>query len=155
MRQKQHRRQSKDMSSFLKNMKGYTPRDFRLGKAFYEDKFKYDIQSSLTAAETYQAALNTQDLPAREMVKDQPDALEKIFWLRKPAPIDTLELIRKDDRRAFHQTCNTAKRKGQSAMKNSCLEPRSALSGKRTFCVYRAPPNPGMVRETCAYMATG
>lgn len=77
---------------FLKSMKGYTPRSFRLGKEFYEDKFRYDIQSSLTAAETYQAALTRKSYLHGEMAR-----ISRQLWSRyfgsAPLPNDTLALI--------------------------------------------------------------
>lgn len=78
--------------TYLKNWKGYTPRDFRLGKDFYEDKFKYDIQSSLTAAQTYQAALERKRYLHGEMAKISKELWKKYFG-SKPVPADTLELI--------------------------------------------------------------
>jgi uncharacterized protein (DUF885 family) len=80
--------------SFLQNMKGYTPRSFRLGKEFYEDKFKYEIQSTLTAAQTYEAALTRKAYLHGEMAKISSQLWSKYFG-SKPAPTDTLELIGK------------------------------------------------------------
>lgn len=78
--------------TFLKDMKGYTPRSFRLGKAFYEDKFRYDIQSSLTAEQTYQAAIVRKGYLHGEMARISKELWKKYFGA-KAMPADTLELI--------------------------------------------------------------
>lgn len=80
--------------TFLKNMKGYTPRSFRLGKEFYEDKFKYDIQSTLTAEQTYNAAIERKAYLHGEMAKISTQLWPKYFG-SKALPTDTLELIGK------------------------------------------------------------
>jgi uncharacterized protein (DUF885 family) len=80
--------------TFLKNMKGYTPRSFRLGKEFYEDKFKYDIQSTLTAAQTYNAALARKAYLHGEMAKISAQLWPKYFG-STAMPSDTLELVGK------------------------------------------------------------
>jgi uncharacterized protein (DUF885 family) len=59
----------KDYVAYLKSMKGYTPRSFRLGKELYAKKFELDIQSDLTAEETYKAALERKDYLHGEMAK--------------------------------------------------------------------------------------
>lgn len=78
--------------TFLKGMKGYTPRSFRLGKEFYEDKFKYDIQSTLTAAQTYNAAMERKAYLHGEMAKISAQLWPKYFGSRA-MPTDTLELV--------------------------------------------------------------
>lgn len=78
--------------TFLKNMKGYTPRSFRLGKEFYEDKFKFDIQSTLTAQQTYEAAVTRKAYLHGEMAKISTQLWSKYFGA-KPMPKDTLELV--------------------------------------------------------------
>lgn len=78
--------------TFLKGMKGYTPRSFRLGKAFYEDKFRYDIQSSLTAEQTYQAAIARKGYLHGEMARISKELWKKYFGA-KAMPADTLALI--------------------------------------------------------------
>jgi uncharacterized protein (DUF885 family) len=80
--------------TFLKNMKGYTPRSFRLGKEFYEDKFKYDIQSTLTAEQTYHAAMERKAYLHGEMAKRSTQLWPKYFG-SKAMPTDTLELVGK------------------------------------------------------------
>jgi uncharacterized protein (DUF885 family) len=80
--------------TFLKNMKGYTPRSFRLGKEFYEDKFKYDIQSTLTAEQTYNAAVTRKAYLHGEMAKISTQLWPKYFGT-KTMPADTLELVGK------------------------------------------------------------
>lgn len=80
--------------AYLKTWKDYTPRDFRLGKALYEDKFRYEIQSSLTAEQTYQAALARKRYLHIEMARISRTLWPKYFGTQS-IPADTLELIGK------------------------------------------------------------
>lgn len=68
-------------------------RSFRIGKALYDQKFAYDIQSGWTADALYQKALQAK--------AEHHDAMEKLareLWPKyvgnKPMPTDRLELIR-------------------------------------------------------------
>ncbi|WP_205529466.1 DUF885 domain-containing protein [Taibaiella koreensis] len=78
----------------LRSWKGYTPRDFRLGKALYDDKFKYEIQSSLTAEQTYTAALARKQYLHGEMAGISRQLWKKYFG-DAAQPADTLALIGK------------------------------------------------------------
>ena len=77
---------------FLKSMKGYTPRSFRLGKDLYAKKFEFDIQSNLSAEETYKAAVERKAYLHTEMAKISKQLWPKYFG-QKAMPTDTLELI--------------------------------------------------------------
>lgn len=78
--------------SFLKEMKNDAPRSFRLGKDLYETKFRYDIQSDLSAAETYRAALDRKRYLHGEMAGISR-SLWKKYYGDQPLPADTLALI--------------------------------------------------------------
>jgi len=78
--------------AYLKSMKGYTPRSFRLGKDLYAKKFELDIQSDLTAEETYKAALARKAFLHTEMAKISKQLWPKYFG-NKAMPTDTLQLI--------------------------------------------------------------
>ncbi|KAA5532708.1 DUF885 domain-containing protein [Taibaiella lutea] len=78
--------------AYLKSMKGYTPRSFRLGKDLYAKKFELDIQSNLTAEETYKAALERKDFLHGEMAKISKQLWPKYFG-SKTMPSDNLQLI--------------------------------------------------------------
>jgi len=84
----------KGYTDFLKNMKNDHPRSFRLGKDLYEDKFKYDIQSSKTAQQIYNAAVERKKLVHHEMAKLTIKLWPKYFKTM-PMPSDTLEMIGK------------------------------------------------------------
>jgi len=83
----------KDYVVFLRAMKGYTPRSFRLGKDLYDKKFEFDIQSNLSAGQTYQAALERKAFLHVEMAKLSRQLWPKYFGA-KAMPGDTLALIR-------------------------------------------------------------
>ncbi|MFW5927167.1 MAG: DUF885 domain-containing protein, partial [Wenzhouxiangella sp.] len=67
-------------------------RDFRIGEALYEQKFAYDIQSSLTARELYERALAEKDRLHAEMA-GQAAELWPEYFPDEPAPEDELERI--------------------------------------------------------------
>ena len=70
------------------------PRSLRLGKALYERKFAYNIQSIYTAEQMYQSALTRKKYLHRQMAE-----LSAKLWPRyfgsKPMPADTLDLVRR------------------------------------------------------------
>jgi hypothetical protein len=82
----------KEYTEFLKNLKNDHPRSFRLGKELYEDKFKYEIQSSLTAQQIYNAAVERKKYLHHEMAKFSKQLWPKYFGT-KPMPADSLDLI--------------------------------------------------------------
>ena len=67
-------------------------RPFRIGKALYEQKFAYDIQSRFTAAEIYQQALKHKAALLHDMGHRAARLYPKYFP-GQPAPADTLALI--------------------------------------------------------------
>jgi hypothetical protein len=69
----------KGFATFLKGMKNDKPRSFRLGKEFYEAKFKYDIQAEGTAQQTYNSAVERKKYLHREMTKLSRQLWPKYF----------------------------------------------------------------------------
>lgn len=82
----------KAYAAFLKAMKNDKPRSFRLGKEYYENKFKYDIQAEGTAQQTYNAAMERKKALHREMTKISKTLWPKYFGT-KPMPADSLDMI--------------------------------------------------------------
>jgi uncharacterized protein (DUF885 family) len=82
----------KGYTAWLKTMKNDKPRGFRLGKEFYEDKFKYVIQSSANAQQTYNAAVDRKKFLHREMTKISRQLWPKYFG-KKTIPADSLDMI--------------------------------------------------------------
>lgn len=68
-------------------------RSFRLGKKLYEEKFKFDLQSSFTAEEIYQRALKAKKETHLEMAKRAKELWPKYFPKQKP-PADSLKMIK-------------------------------------------------------------
>ncbi|GAC1593899.1 MAG: DUF885 domain-containing protein [Hymenobacter sp.] len=67
-------------------------RSFRIGKALFEQKFAYDIQSRFSAAEIYQQALRHK----AELLHDMGHRAARLYpkyFPGQPAPADTLALI--------------------------------------------------------------
>lgn len=82
----------KSYAEYLKNLKNDHPRSFRLGKELYEDKFKFEIHSSSTAQQVYNAAMDRKKYLHHQMAKLSIQLWPKYFD-KKPMPADTLELI--------------------------------------------------------------
>ncbi len=68
-------------------------RNFRIGKAFYEQKFAYDIQSGFTAEQLYRRAL-----AAKAAMHDSMEKIARDLWPKylgnTPVPADRLVMIR-------------------------------------------------------------
>lgn len=79
---------------FLKDLKNEQPRDFRLGKELYEDKFKFELQSRYTVEEIYDAAESRKEYLHTEMYKIA-HLLWKKYYGDETLPVDTLTLIKK------------------------------------------------------------
>lgn len=82
----------KEYAAYLKNLKNDHPRSFRLGKELYQDKFKYEIQSSYTAQQIYNAAVERKKYLHQQMAKRATELWPKYFGA-KPMPADTLAMI--------------------------------------------------------------
>jgi uncharacterized protein (DUF885 family) len=82
----------KAYAEWLKALKNDKPRSFRLGKDLYESKFKYEIQSELTAQQIFNAAVERKKYLHREMTKISKKLWPKYFG-PKAMPADSLELI--------------------------------------------------------------
>jgi len=84
----------KNYVTWLKGMKNDHPRNFRIGKEFYDDKFKYEIQSSANAQQTYNAAVERKKFIHREMTKLSKQLWPKYFG-KRAMPADSLDMIAK------------------------------------------------------------
>lgn len=139
----------KDYVVFLKGIKA-TPasRSFRLGKGLYEAKFKYDIQSSLTAQEIFDAAMTRKHYLHGEMAKISQSLWPKYFGT-KPAPTDTLALIGK-----MIDTLSTQHVKPadfQTAIEKQIPELIAFIKNKNLL--YIDSTKPLVIRKEPAYMA--
>jgi hypothetical protein len=79
-------------TDFLKNLKNDHPRSFRLGKELYDDKFKFEMQASMSPQQLYNAAVDRKVFIHHEMAKLSVKLWPKYFG-NKPIPADTLDLI--------------------------------------------------------------
>jgi uncharacterized protein (DUF885 family) len=82
----------KGYAAWLKSLKNDHPRTFRLGKELYDEKFKYEIQSELTAQQIFNAAVERKKYIHREMVKIGKKLWPKYFG-KQPMPADSLDLV--------------------------------------------------------------
>ncbi len=82
----------KAFAEWLKTNKSGKGRSFRLGKTLYDDKFNYEIESSFTPQQMFNAAVERKKMLHREMAK-----LSRELWTKymgdKKMPSDSLEMI--------------------------------------------------------------
>jgi uncharacterized protein (DUF885 family) len=129
-------------------MKNDHPRSFRLGKELYEQKFKYDIQSTFTAQQLYNAAIDRKKYVHREMAKLARQLWPKYFG-KAPMPTDSLELISKviDTLSAKHVSPEDF----QSAIEKQIPVLTAFVKSKDLLTM--DPSKPLVVRKEPAYMA--
>jgi len=79
--------------SWLEKLKNDNPKDFRLGKDLYKEKFQYDIQSSFSAEEIYEKAKTRKAELHAEMAKITKQLWPKYFD-GKEIPKDSIAAIK-------------------------------------------------------------
>lgn len=138
----------KNYVAYLKSMKGYTPRSFRLGKDLYDRKFDLDIQSNLSAEETYQAALKRKDYLHTQMAIVSAKMWPKYFG-NKAMPTDSLALIAQmiDTLSMVHVKPDSF----QSAIEQEI--PKLVAFIKEKNLLYIDSTKPLVIRKEPAYMA--
>ncbi|HEY0272326.1 MAG TPA: DUF885 family protein, partial [Chitinophaga sp.] len=138
----------RDYASWLKALKPAQPRSFRLGKDFYEQKFKYNIQSAFSAEQIYDSAVVRKQYIHREMSRISRQLWPKYFG-QTPQPTDTLELIGKmiDTLSAIHVKPEDF----QSAI--AAEIPKLVAFIKARHLLYLDSTKPLVVRKEPAYMA--
>ncbi len=135
-------------TEFLKNLKNDHPRSFRLGKDLYEEKFKFEIQSSKTAQQIFNAAVERKGFIHHEMAKLSVKLWPKYFG-KTPMPADTLDLIGRmiDTLSATHVKPGEF----QSAIVNQLPKLNAFVTQKDLFTL--DPTKPLEVRKEPGYMA--
>jgi uncharacterized protein (DUF885 family) len=143
-----------DYAGYLKTMrKTMTPensRSFRIGKEFYDTKFKYDIASSYSAEEIYNKAVSRKAELHHEMAQLSRQLWPKYF-LKEAMPTDSLQLIRKmiDKLSLVHVNRDSFLESIQAQI------PALIKFIKEKDLIYIDPSKPLVVRKTPAYMEGG
>ncbi|MDQ0106948.1 uncharacterized protein (DUF885 family) [Chitinophaga terrae (ex Kim and Jung 2007)] len=137
-----------DYANWLKVLKPENPRSFRLGKALYDAKFNYEIQSSYPAEQIYDSAIARKAFVHGEMAKISRSLWPKYFG-NTAMPADSLELIGKmiDTLSANH----VKPEEFQSAIEKQLPALISFI--KEKDLLYIDPSKPLVVRKEPAYMA--
>lgn len=137
-----------DYANWLKALKPENPRSFRLGKALYDAKFNYEIQSSYPAEQIYDSAIARKGFVHGEMAKISRSLWPKYFG-NTAMPADSLELIGKmiDTLSANH----VKPEEFQSAIEKQLPALISFI--KEKDLLYIDPSKPLVVRKEPAYMA--
>ena len=140
----------KGFADWLKNMKNDHPRSFRLGKEFYDDKFKYEIQSQYTSQQVFNAAMERKKYVHHQMAVISRQLWPKYFGTGA-MPTDSLELISKvlDTISLKHVDRDNF----QSSIE--LLLPKLAAFVRNKDLVTLDPSQPLAVRKEPGYMAGG
>ncbi|AMR34665.1 hypothetical protein A0256_24105 [Mucilaginibacter sp. PAMC 26640] len=138
----------KSYATWLKALKNDKPRSFRLGKNFYENKFRYEIQAEGTAQQTYNSAMERKKAVHLEMAKLSRTLWPKYFGT-KAMPADSLDLISKmiDTLSANH----VAPKEFQSAIEAQIPKLTAFIKAKDLLTL--DPSKPLVVRKEPGYMA--
>ncbi|SFI11710.1 DUF885 domain-containing protein [Halpernia frigidisoli] len=138
----------KNYIAWLKNLKPTERRDFRLGKELYDQKFRYNIQSSFSAEELYQLALKRKTFIHTEMAKLAKEMSPKYYGNQK-TPTSDFQLIRKvlDTLSSQH----VKPEEFQSAIEKQIPDLVKFINDKNLL--YLDPSKPLIVRKEPAYMA--
>ncbi|MBC7696136.1 MAG: DUF885 domain-containing protein [Burkholderiales bacterium] len=137
-----------DYAEFLKDMKNESPRSFRLGKELYDKKFEHDIQSSYTADEIYQKAVEH-----KTELHAQMFAITKELWSTylkgKKMPENKLVAIKEmiDVLSVKHVPADSFQTEIEQQI------PRLVNFIKEKNLIYIDPSKPLVVRKEPAYMA--
>lgn len=135
-------------ADWLKALKNDHPRDFRLGKELYAQKFAFDIQSAYTPETIYRKALKHKQELHAEMV-----AIARTIWKKhmgaQPQPADSLLMVRQLIDRL---SVNHAKPEAfQSAIERQI--PELVRFVNTHHLLYLDPKKPLVVRREPDYMA--
>jgi uncharacterized protein (DUF885 family) len=138
----------KDFVRFLKTRLNSNGRSFRLGRELYEQKFAYDIQSTSSAAQTYEAALARKQYLHAQMAGISHQLWSRYFGNTAPPP-DTLRLIARmiDTLSSLHVSADSF----QLAIERQIPELEQFINDKKLL--YLDPSKPLVVRKEPAYMA--
>ncbi len=135
-------------ADFLKKLDNKTPRSFRLGKALYEKKFDFDIQSGLGAEGVYTAALEHKKLLHEHMLMLTKQLWPKYFEGR-PIPQNPLVAIKQ-----MIDSISVTHVKPEEFQSNIELQiPFLTEFIKRNNLIYIDPSKPLVVRREPEYMA--
>ncbi len=138
----------KEYVEWLKELKNEEPRNFRLGKELYEQKFNLDIQSGYTAEQIFEKAMQH-----KKDLHDNMFHLTRQLWPKyfdnEPMPDNKLLAIRKMiDKLSLN---HVAPDSFQSAIEKQIPELVAFINTKNL--IYIDPSKPLVVRKEPAYMA--
>ncbi|MBV8252542.1 MAG: DUF885 domain-containing protein [Chitinophaga sp.] len=137
-----------DYATWLGALKPANPRSFRLGKALYEQKFNYQIQSAFSAQQIFDSAVARKQFVHKEMIRISRELWPKYFG-NTPIPTDSLELIGRmiDTLSVRH----VKPEEFQAAIEKQIPELVKFI--KEKDLLYLDPTKPLVVRKEPAYMA--
>ncbi len=138
----------KEYISFLQNLKNDKPRSFRIGKELYSKKFEYDIESSFTASEMFDKAMQHKN-ELHEQMYTIVQKLWPTYMQGVPMPTDKLIAIKKmiDVLSLKHTDAKSFQEEIERQI------PTLVNFVKEKNLLYLDPAKPLVVRKEPAYMA--
>src|SRR5690606_26631440 len=82
----------KNFVTWLKTAKSEKGRSFRLGKSLYDEKFENEIQSSFTAQQVFNAAVERKKYLHKQMIKISKELWPK-YMGAKAIPADSIDMV--------------------------------------------------------------
>ncbi|RYY37392.1 MAG: DUF885 domain-containing protein [Sphingobacteriaceae bacterium] len=138
----------KNFVAWLKTVKSDKGRSLRLGKSLYDEKFEHEIQSSFTAQQVFNAAVERKKLLHKQMIK-----LSKELWPKymgaKALPADSLQMVAEVVEQLSLK--HTTQELFQSAIEKQIPKLSAFVQEKQLLTL--DPSKPLVVRKEPAYMA--
>ncbi len=138
----------KDYVEFLKKLDNKEPRSFRLGKALYDAKFAYEIQSGYSADAIYEKALKHKQELHDEMYKITKQLWPKYFAAEKMPSVRLIAIQQMINKLSEH---HVAADSFQAAIEAQI--PALVAFIKNKNLIYIDPSKPLVIRKEPAYMA--
>jgi len=137
-----------DYVDWLKKLDNKTPRSFRLGKALFDKKFEYDIQSGYSPDEIYQKAIDHKAELHTKMF-ELADKLWPKYYSSETKPADKLKVVKMVIDKISLQ--HTTPERFQSEIEKQIPELVAYVKAKDLL--YIDPSKPLVVRKEPDYMA--
>ncbi|WP_240663280.1 DUF885 domain-containing protein [Mucilaginibacter limnophilus] len=138
----------KNFTTWLQSIKSDKGRSFRLGKSLYDEKFENEIQSSFTAQQVFNAAMERKKYLHKQMIKISRELWPK-YMGAKALPADSLEMVAEVINEI--STKHTTPEQFQSAIEKQIPQLSAFVQAKELLTLDASKPL--VVRKEPAYMA--
>lgn len=138
----------KNFTTWLQSVKSDKGRSFRLGKSLYDEKFENEIQSSFTAQQVFNAAMERKKYLHKQMIKISRELWPK-YMGAKALPADSLAMVAEVINEISLK--HTTPEQFQSAIEKQIPQLSAFVQAKELLTLDASKPL--VVRKEPAYMA--